>query len=62
MTDILIVLDDDNCKDLEVNDLSSEIDKEYVDDAIIGLCGALLEIRATTSEQPMRLRTFHLAH
>ncbi|KAI9792435.1 MAG: hypothetical protein M1816_002319 [Peltula sp. TS41687] len=63
MTEALISDDDaDDCEDLRIDELPDNIDQEYLEDEILGLCGSLLEIRATSSEQTLGLRTVQLAH
>lgn len=63
LTEALIVTcQDDDCDDLQVDEWPDSIDQDYIDDQIIGLCGSLLEIKSTNPDQPLVLRTVHLAH
>ena len=69
ITEALAVTDDDDdgcngqgCDSLQVDLLPDEIDRDYVDDQILGLCGSLLELRSTNSDQQMESRTIHLIH
>jgi ankyrin repeat protein len=57
---VLIV--DDSCEDLSVDELPDAIDEDYVSSEILGLCGSLLEIQKTAPKQDLSLMTIHLAH
>ena len=43
LTGALLIIDDDDCNDLFVDELPEAIDEEYVHDEILDLCGSLLE-------------------
>jgi ankyrin repeat protein len=63
LTEALIVMDDDiEIDDLQIDELPDSIDQDYVDDQILGLCGSLLEIKSSDSNQPLSARTIHLVH
>lgn len=62
LTEALIVTEKDSCDDLQIDELPDNIDQDYIDDEITGLCNSLLEIRSTYSKQPLSFRTIHLIH
>jgi ankyrin repeat protein len=62
ITDALLIIDDDNCEDLLVNELPDAIDEEYIKSEILGLCGSLLETRRGTANQDLGCMTIHLSH
>lgn len=64
ITEALLIEDNDNCDDLQIDELPDDVDKDFVDEQIIGLCGSLLEIRASSVEnaQLPGFSTLHLAH
>lgn len=64
ITEALLIEDNDNCDDLQIDELPDEVDKDFVDEQIIGLCGSLIEIQASTIEkkQSPGSSTIHLAH
>lgn len=64
ITEALLIEDNDNCDDLQIDELPDEVDKDFVDEPIIGLCGSLIEIQASIIEkkQSPGSSTIHLAH
>ncbi|MCJ1346752.1 hypothetical protein MMC31_004970 [Peltigera leucophlebia] len=64
ITEALLIEDNDNCADLRSDELPDDVDKDFVDEQIIGLCGSLLEIRSSGVEkmQSPGSNTIHLAH
>ncbi|KAI4087709.1 MAG: hypothetical protein L6R37_008289, partial [Teloschistes peruensis] len=62
ITEALLVLDNDDCRNLQLDDLPDCIDNEYIADEISGLCGSLLEVRSTGSDSSPGLMTIHLKH
>ena len=64
ITEALIIKDNDNYDDLQSDDLPDDIDRDFVDEQIIGLCGSLLEVRSSNVEkiQSPGSSTIHLAH
>jgi ankyrin repeat protein len=38
------------------------VDEEYVDEMILARCGSLIQLRATSSEEPLANRTVHFVH
>ncbi|KAK0718684.1 hypothetical protein B0T26DRAFT_856403, partial [Lasiosphaeria miniovina] len=60
MIEVLLV--NDECDNLPVDEIPDTVDEDYVDCAIIGLCGSLLEVRGNSSEPHVGCRTVHLAH
>ena len=62
ITEALLIEDNNNCDDLQIDELPDDVDKDFVDE--IGLCGSLLEIRASSVEnaQLSGFSTLHLAH
>jgi ankyrin repeat protein/archaellum biogenesis ATPase FlaH len=56
-----VLLLSDTCYDFPVDSLPDEIDDDYIDSEVLGLCGPLLEVRGPTSDTPSQ-RTVHLAH
>jgi ankyrin repeat protein len=61
ITEALLIVDD-NCEDLSVNELPDAIDEDYVSSEILGLCGSLLETQNTAPKQDLSSMTIHLAH
>ena len=47
---------------LMVDDLPDEIDNEYIETEIVGLCASLLEITGQAAGGPLELCTVHLKH
>ncbi|KAK3312564.1 hypothetical protein B0H66DRAFT_506168, partial [Apodospora peruviana] len=45
-----LVINDDDLHDLPIDELPDAIDKDYIHDEILSLCGSLLETRSTDSE------------
>lgn len=64
ITEALLIEDNDNCDDLQSDELPDDVDKDFVDEQITGLCGSLLEIRSSSVEkmQSPGSNTIHLAH
>ena len=62
LTEALLVVDDDSCDDLLVDQLPDDIDDEYVNGEIMGLCGSLIEIRGEASNRNLGSLTVHLTH
>jgi hypothetical protein len=62
LTEALATVDDDNCGDISSDELPDEVDADYVDSEIVGLCHSLVEIKETASEQSLGAMTVHLAH
>ncbi|KAH7124486.1 ankyrin-1, partial [Dactylonectria macrodidyma] len=56
------VLIDERCHDFPTDELPDSIDEDYIDTEILGLCGTLLEVRSSSSEASIGLRTVHLTH
>ena len=61
LTEALLIVDED-CEDLSVDELPDAIDEDYVSSEILGLCGSLLETRKAAPEQDLGSMTIHLAH
>lgn len=63
LTEVLIVTHHGyDSDDLQLDDWPDEIDQDYIDDQILGLCGSMLEIKCTDRDQPLGSRTVHLVH
>ena len=62
ITEALLIVDDDNCEDLSVDELPDAIDEDYVSSEILGLCGSLLETQKVAPKQDLGSMTIHLAH
>jgi len=62
LTEALLVVDDDSCDDLLVDQIPEDIDDEYVNGEIVGLCGSLIEIQGEASKRSLGSLTVHLTH
>jgi hypothetical protein len=62
ITEALLIVDDDSCEDLSVEELPDTIDEDYISSEILGLCGSLLETQKATPNQDLGSMTIHLAH
>ncbi|KAH6664589.1 ankyrin-1 [Halenospora varia] len=61
ITKALLIVDND-CEDLLVDERPDAIDEEYVRDEILGLCGSLIETQKAVAKQDLGFITIHLAH
>jgi ankyrin repeat protein len=61
ITEALLITDND-CDDLSVEELPDAIDEDYVSSEILGLCGSLLETQKAVPEQDLGSVTICLAH
>lgn len=59
ITEALAIGDDDQ---LSTDELPDEIDQQYLDRSLLGLCGSLLELRAGESDDSLQSSTIHLVH
>jgi len=57
-----LLMDDENCEDLLVDELPDTIDEDYISSEILGPCGSFLETQKAAAEQDLGLMTIHLAH
>ncbi|RYP81670.1 hypothetical protein DL769_001902 [Monosporascus sp. CRB-8-3] len=62
LAEALLVVDDDTCADLLVEEFPDAIDEEFIDTEILGLCGSLLECRSTGAKQPLASMTVQPIH
>ncbi|RYP26210.1 hypothetical protein DL768_011775 [Monosporascus sp. mg162] len=62
LAEALLVVDDNTCADLLVEELPDAIDEEFIDTEILGLCGSLLECRGTDAKQPLAFMTVQPIH
>ncbi|OBU00043.1 hypothetical protein VE01_01738 [Pseudogymnoascus verrucosus] len=62
ITEALLVMDDDGYDNILVNGLLDEIDEEYVNSEIKGLCESLVETRGASTKGSFASMTVHLAH
>ena len=64
ITEALVILDNDEYDDLRIDYLPDGVDKYFVGEQIIGPCGSLLEIRASSvgNRRSPGSSTIHLAH
>ncbi|KAL5349551.1 hypothetical protein ACLOAV_005846 [Pseudogymnoascus australis] len=62
ITEALLVMDDDSHDNILVNGLPDEIDEEYVNSEVKGLCESLVETRGTSPKESFASMTVHLAH
>ena len=51
-----------DCDDLRLDDWPDQIDQDYIDDQIIGLCGSMLELKSTHPHHPLDCKTVNLVH
>lgn len=56
------VLLKEDAHEFPIDELPDDIDQDYLNDEILGLCGSLLEIRNPSVEGPLGSRTVQLAH
>ncbi|KAM6513853.1 hypothetical protein FALCPG4_015060 [Fusarium falciforme] len=59
ITEAALILESE---DLLLEDLPDDVDDEYVDSGIVGLCGPLLEVRNDPADPSPGRRTVHLPH
>lgn len=62
LTEALLIVDDDNCEDLLVDELPDTIDEDYISSEILGPCGSLLETQKASPKQDLGSMTVYLAH
>ncbi|KFZ15362.1 hypothetical protein V502_05642, partial [Pseudogymnoascus sp. VKM F-4520 (FW-2644)] len=62
ITEALLVMDDDSYDNILINGLPDEIDEEYVNSEVKGLCESLVEIRGALTEDSFASMTVHLTH
>ncbi|OBT53419.1 hypothetical protein VE04_07004 [Pseudogymnoascus sp. 24MN13] len=62
ITEALLVMDDDSYDNILVNGLPDEIDEEYINSEIKGLCESLVETRGASTKGSFASMTVHLAH
>ena len=58
----VLIVDDDSCEDLSVDELPDAVDEDYISSEILGPCGSLLETQKTAPTQDLGSMTIHLAH
>ncbi|RTE68952.1 hypothetical protein BHE90_016671 [Fusarium euwallaceae] len=59
ITEAALILESE---DLPLEDLPDDVDDEYVDSGIVGLCGPLLEVKNDPADPSPGRRTVHLPH
>ncbi|KAI9730211.1 MAG: hypothetical protein M1834_005975 [Cirrosporium novae-zelandiae] len=62
ITEALVIDPNDENENLQIDELPDSIDDEYIDSAIKGFCGSLIDIRAADPEKPPGFQTVHLVH
>ena len=62
MAEALIINTDEEQEAICEDDLPEEIDSEYIDGEIKGLCGSLIEVRDGDEDTLPKLKTVHLIH
>lgn len=62
LVEALIIEIDENSEVFCEDDLPADIDVEYVNNEIKGLCRSFIDIRDETGKSPLRMNTVHLAH
>jgi archaellum biogenesis ATPase FlaH len=62
ISEALLIVDDDSCEDLSVDELPDAVDEDYISSEILGPCGSLLETQKTAPTQDLGSMTIHLAH
>ncbi|KAJ5924217.1 hypothetical protein N7466_008404 [Penicillium verhagenii] len=60
MTGAVLVSSDSD--EVQLDDLPDNVDEDYINTEILGLCGSLIEIRIPQKDSHVGLRTVHLAH
>lgn len=56
------LLINDDCDEVQFDELPDNVDNDYINTEILDLCGSLVEIRIPQAETHAGLRTVHLAH
>ena len=62
ITEALLIVDDDNCEDILVDELPDTVDEDYISSEILGPCGSLLEIQEAALKEDLGSATIHFAH
>ncbi len=62
LVEALMIEIDENSKAFCEDDLPADIDIEYINNGIKGLCRSFIDIRDETGNTPPRMNTVHLAH
>ena len=62
MTEALAVTDEDDCDNLQTEEIPDIVDDEYINDEILDLCGSLVEIRDAGPEKHPKDKTVGLVH
>ena len=62
MTEALAVGDQDDCENLQIDEIPDVVDDEYINDEILDLCGSLMEIRDAGPEKHPKDKTVGLVH
>ena len=62
ITEALLIVDNDDCEDLSLDELPDSVDDEYVQSGILGLCGSLIETRKSARTEDRSSMTVHLTH
>ncbi|KAJ3550317.1 hypothetical protein NM208_g41 [Fusarium decemcellulare] len=52
----------DNSEDLPIDDFPDQVDDDYVDTEIVGLCGPLIQVRSQQADLYIGQQTVHLTH
>ena len=62
MTKALTIRDEDDCDNLQIDEIPDVIDDEYINDEILDLCGSLVEIRDAGPEKHLKDKIVGLVH
>jgi ankyrin repeat protein len=62
ITEALLIVDDDDCEDLSVDELPDTIDEEYIKSGILDLCGSFLKSQITATDGELSSMMIRLAH
>ena len=62
ITEALAVRDEDDCEDLQIDEIPDLVDDNYINDEILNLCSSLVEIRDTGPEKHLKDKIVELVH
>jgi ankyrin repeat protein len=62
ISEALVVDAYSDCSSLPIDELTYDIDEEYIDNEIIAVCGSLVEVRRGSGDEQSRSKTIHFVH
>ena len=62
MTEALVVGDQDDCDNLQIDEISDVVDDEYINNEILNLCDSLIEIRDADPKNYLKDKIVGLVH